>query len=174
MNAFIVPFLVAATLLVVSGVLKTTRPERTVGALVAVGLPGPSWLVRGLGAAEVGVGTGALVWGTRPWGVLVAGSYTAFAAFVALARHRGTPLSSCGCFGVIDTPPTILHLVVNIVFTAAGAAVVAGAPAGIPSVVEAQPAVGVTTLLLAGVGTYLCFLVLTRLAQLQSLMHREP
>ena len=61
----------------------------------------------------------------RPWscpgpspGALVAFAYAGFAVFVLVALRRGWALTSCGCFGRPDTPPTLTHVVLN-----AGAAV---------------------------------------------------
>ena len=40
-------------------------------------------------------------------------AYAGFTAFVVLALTRGGVLSSCGCFGKADTPPTRAHAVVT-------------------------------------------------------------
>ena len=45
---------------------------------------------------------------------LVALSYLCFFGIVAVARRRGGPLATCGCFGRPDTPPTALHLVIDL------------------------------------------------------------
>src|SRR5207342_1113325 len=77
-NDLAIPFVVAAALLVAGGALKASRPLRTATALRAAGLRGGARLVRVGGVAEIVVGVGALVWGTRVWGVLVAVSYATF------------------------------------------------------------------------------------------------
>jgi hypothetical protein len=59
-----------------------------------------------LAAGEVAVGLGGVLTGN---GIAVAVSYLAFTTFVVVARLRGGVLSSCGCFGRADTPPTWLH-----------------------------------------------------------------
>ena len=45
--------------------------------------------------------------------MLVTASYVAFAVFVIAAMRSRTPVSSCGCFGEVDAPPTWLHVVLN-------------------------------------------------------------
>ena len=50
--------------------------------------------------------------------------YAGFTAFVVIALRRGGVLSSCGCFGKADTPPTRAHALVT------GAASVIGAARG--------------------------------------------
>jgi hypothetical protein len=53
-------------------------------------------------------------------GGLVALAYGLFAVFVVVALKRGWALTSCGCFGRPDNPPTVAHAVLN-----AGAAAIA-------------------------------------------------
>lgn len=118
------PFLVTVALLLVGGALKVVRPAFTARALREMGLPASPTAVRAGALAELAVAAGALVGGGRPLAALVAASYAGFAAFVAVALRRGLLLSSCGCFGAGDTPPTAVHLTVNL-----AAAVVAGAVA---------------------------------------------
>src|SRR5262249_26684526 len=47
-------------------------------------------------------------------GALVAVAYGLFAGFIIVALRRGWALTSCGCFGRPDNPPTIAHAVLNI------------------------------------------------------------
>ena len=61
--------------------------------------------------------------------VPVAAAYLLFSAFVALARHRGGVLGSCGCFGRPDTPATGAHLVLTAALAATAAAVALSPPA---------------------------------------------
>ena len=124
MAALAGPFLVTAALLGAGGALKTVRPAPTARALREMGIPASPALVRLGAAAELFVAAGALLAAGRPFAALVAASYVGFAAFVLAALLRGVPLSSCGCFGVEDTPPTPVHLGLNL-----AAAVVAGAVA---------------------------------------------
>lgn len=113
---------VAAVLLVVAGVQKVADPAGTAGALRAAGLPSRRGFVRAGALFEAGVGAGALVLAGPVAPALMAASYAAFAGFVAVALRRSTPISSCGCFGRVDTPPSGLHVVLNVVFTLAAAA----------------------------------------------------
>lgn len=123
-------------------------------------LPGLRGLVRGLGAAEVGIGIGALVVGGRGFAVLVAASYAGFSGFVAFVLRRGGAVSSCGCLGRPDTPATAGHVGLTLAAAMVAAAVaVTGAPA-LPSVVERQPRLGLPLLGLIALGLFLSYLAL--------------
>ena len=130
MAALAGPFIVTAALLGAGGALKVHRPAPTARALREVGLPASPALVRVGAAAEVAIAAGALVDAGRLFAALVAVSYLGFAAFVLAALRRGVPLSSCGCFGVQDTPPTGLHLGLNLAAAAVAGAVALGWAAG--------------------------------------------
>lgn len=123
------PFLAISVLLVLAGSMKIYRPKFTVGALRAAHIPAGPTLVRGLGAVEVVVGSGAVVSGSPPWAVAVAVFYAGFAGFVVFALRSGTAISSCGCFGSPDTPPTVGHVALNSAATVV-ASTVALAPIG--------------------------------------------
>jgi len=125
------PFIVAAALLGAGGASKVVRPSTTARALREMGLPASPTLVRVGAFAELVVAAGALAGAGRLFALLLAASYLAFAAFVVAALHRGVPLSSCGCFGVTDTPPTPVHVGINLAAAAvAGAVAVGWASAG--------------------------------------------
>ena len=115
---------VAAAVLAYAGGAKLLDPTMAVGAMRAMGLPSAPWLVRLGAAAELALGVAAVVVGGAALWALVAASYVAFAAFVAVALASGRPLGSCGCFGREDTPPTVVHLAGNL-----AAALVAAAQA---------------------------------------------
>lgn len=159
------PYFVAVTLLTAGGALKALRPDTTVGALRASHVPAGPVLVRVGGAAEAALGVAVLVGGAPVLAVLVAASYVAFTAFVAVALVRGTPLGSCGCFGAIDTPPTLLHVVVNLTAAAVAAAVAAGPGGSLAEVLAGQPWAGVPFLVFTGTATHLVFVALTALPQ---------
>jgi hypothetical protein len=163
MTALAGPWVVVSGLLLLGGALKVARPGDTARALEAVGLPGSGTLVRLGGVGEVAIAAGALATGARFFAVLMAASYVAFLVFVIATLRKETPLSSCGCFGKEDTPPTLIHVCVNLV--AAGVAVAAAItrPPSLASVVADQPGWGIPFLLLAAVGVYLAFLALTTL-----------
>jgi methylamine utilization protein MauE len=163
------PFVIAAALLVIGGALKAVRPGDTAHALTEVlelHLPSfvrPRQLVRLGGALEAVVGVGALVAGGPVFAALVSASYLAFTGFVVVALRSGKPISSCGCFGKVDTPPSVVHVVIDLAAAAvAGAAVFTGGVA-LPDTVADQPLHGVPFLLLSAIGLYLVFLSFTSL-----------
>ncbi|HEV2369196.1 MAG TPA: MauE/DoxX family redox-associated membrane protein [Acidimicrobiales bacterium] len=146
-----------ALLLVCAGAAKAARPEGTARALRQSGVPVGPALVRVGAGAEVIVGAAVLGRGGPVATAALAVSYIAFAGFVAHALVRRLPLSSCGCFGVADTPPTAVHVVLC---AAAGgvaaAAVMAGAPPGVGTVLSdlgPAPAVGYVVLSLTAAAT---------------------
>jgi hypothetical protein len=159
------PFAAVAAILAVGGAAKALRPDTAAHALSALGFPRSIVAVRLLGAAEVAMGAGAMAVGGRLLPALVASAYLGFAAFVVLALARGVMLRSCGCFGQLDTPPTAVHVVVNL-----AAAVVAGLTAlgggpGLGEVIADQPFAGVPFLLLTAGAAYAMYLVLAVLPQ---------
>lgn len=167
------PYAAAAVVLAAGGLLKASRPAPTVGALRGVGLPGKPWLVRLLGALEVGVGAAALALDAPAAAAMVAVSYVAFAGFVAVALRRAAMVGSCGCFGQADTPPTVTHLVINVAAAAVAVAVWARAPgASFATVVAQQPLFGIPFALLCAICAGLVYLAFTRLAQLKELRRR--
>lgn len=108
------PVLALALLLAVAGVSKLARPAPTSGALRAAGLPHTLPAVRLLGAAEVVVGVAMVVEGGRLPTALAAAMYAGFAWFVANALRKRLPISSCGCLGAVETPPSKVHVVANL------------------------------------------------------------
>jgi hypothetical protein len=183
------PYLVACGLLVIAGVAKAVRPDDTARALVQLAAAGPSAAtgdgaarhrhrpglraarsaVRAGATAEAVLGAVALVLPRTGTAAAVAVSYLAFAAFVALAMVRGGVLATCGCFGRPDTPPTAIHVAVNLVLAASAAAVAAAAPSTgtVAGVLRHQPWHGVPLVVVSALGTWLAGLVLVRLAALE-------
>ena len=162
------PYFAAALLLAVGGALKASRPHPTARAVSALGLPSSATAVRLGGVFEVGVGAGAVLVGGRVIALLVAFSYLVFAAFVAAALVRRVPLSSCGCFGEDDTPPTAVHLAVNL-----AAALVAGLVAleplgglGSVDVMGDGPLLQAVFVVSTAVTAYLTYAALTALPRL--------
>src|SRR5689334_14225770 len=114
MGAWTAPLLVASLLLLLAGAPKAADPTLTVGALRSVGLLVPPLVVRLFGAGEAAVGLATLLTGSRPLAALVAVSYAGFSAFLVVALRSGGAVSSCGCVGRPDTPPTGSHLAVTV------------------------------------------------------------
>lgn len=153
------PYLAAALLLVAAGLAKVRRPADTAIALRRAGLPVPDWVVRAGAGAEVASGCWAFTSGRLAAGV-VALSYLGFAGFVALALRRGSPVSSCGCFGKADSPPTVSHAVLNLAAAATAGWAALHAHPGVVTVLRRQPLAGVPLVLLTGAGAYLAYLVM--------------
>jgi len=166
------PFAIAATLLALGGAAKALRPGDTANALRTMGLPSSPLLVRVGGFAEAAVGVAALAVGDRTTAVLVALSYLAFAGFVVLALRRGAPISSCGCFGKADTPPSRLHVAINLGAVAAAVAVAVAPDAGLVHVLPRQPLAGVPFVLLLACGVGLAFLALSSLPRTMALVRQ--
>jgi hypothetical protein len=120
-------------------------------------------VVRVGGAIEAVVGVAAVFVGGPVLCALVAVSYLAFAGFVTVALRTGAPISSCGCFGKVDTPPSIVHVVLDLAFAgvAVGAAFVG--EVALPDVLSDQPLLGIPFLLLLVIGCSLVFLAFTSL-----------
>ena len=164
MTAFAGPLAIAALLLVVGGIAKARTPTDTARALQAVGIPGSTTLVRVIAVLEALLGAAALLVGSPVLVALVAASYALFAAFVVRALRAGTPISSCGCFGKIDTPPSRVHVVVDGLLAVAGAAVaISGTDVSLPAILPEQPLVGIPFVMLVVIGAGLVFLAFTSL-----------
>lgn len=175
--ALIGPYLAACALLVVAGAAKAARPADTARALgqLAGGEHWPlarlSLLVRvgALAEAALGLAAGLLV--SAPLAGTVAGSYAVFAAFVLVARARGGPLATCGCFGTPDTPPTALHAAVDGGLGAAAVVTAVGAGAGartVVTVLSGEPWHGVPLLLAAAACAWLAGLCLAGMGRLSA------
>jgi len=166
-------YLIAAGLLVVAGVAKAARPDDTARATVAL-LPGsPSlrllrWVVRTGALAEAALGAVALLFPRPATAALVTLSYVCFFGVVAVAHRRGGPLATCGCFGRPDTPPTVLHMVLDLALAATAAVVALGAPSHGTLVTQLahQPWAGFPLLFVSAVGLWLTALALSALAAL--------
>jgi hypothetical protein len=147
-------------LLVVTGVAKVSRPHDVEKALTSLGLPRVPHAGSILGALEVVVGVGALF---APVLLLVQGLlYLGFAIWVGLALRADVPIASCGCLGRADTPPSLAHIVLNVI------AVVVSVLAGIEGTgVSVELGLGgVAQMTVIGVGVYLSYVVLTDAAAL--------
>jgi hypothetical protein len=166
-------YLIAAGLLCVAGVAKAWRPDDTALAMAAL-VPGrpPLRVMRSVvrvGAlAEAALGATAILFPRPVTAALVALSYLTFCAVVAYARWRGGALATCGCFGRPDTPPTALHLVLDLTLAAAAAAVAVNTqPENTLGLqLSHQPWAGLPLLFVSAVGLWLTALALSALAAL--------
>lgn len=163
-------FHLAAALLILSGGLKLGDPVPTQGALRSAHLPAGKPAVRLLALAEIGFGALGLVYGGIA-ALGVAATYLGFAGFVGLALLRRIPLQSCGCFGREDTPPSLLHLTVNLAAGLAGLSVAVGGGGSLVETLRSQVWGGVPYLGFLAVGIAALVLMLTSLARLQAGRH---
>ncbi len=143
-----------AVVVVVSGATKVGSPgpfaDLTSSMGLRIGRPG----ARIVGVAEIALGAWVLAVGGRLACAVLAGSYAVFAMVVVLARRNGA--ASCGCFGAAAAPPSMVHVVVNLVSAAVAALGAAtGDVTGIATALGDQPLAGVPYLLLLGTGAWL-------------------
>jgi len=153
------PYFMFATLLVVSGLPKLSNPASTARALEGIGLPPRRWLGQAVGVAEIVVGVSAIAIGGRIPALAVALLYTGFAAFIVVAM-RSSSVKSCGCFGADDTPPSALHLIIDVAAAGFAAALVFNPVGDITAVMGATPWAGAPMLLLVVLGAWLALMVL--------------
>lgn len=168
------PFLAAAVLVALAGWLKVQRPAETAQALRTQGLPSAPVLVRLLGVVELVVAGLALA-GTTVGAITLTALYAGFTGFVLLALLRGRPLSSCGCFGSPDTPPSWWHVgVTSSSAVCAGAVAALGTSAGLPALATASWGAGLAavagTVLVLG----LAYAVLAELPPVLTAAARRP
>lgn len=146
------PFLIAAGLLVVAGVAKLRQPHGALRVLEALRLPARTTGVRLLGLVEVAVGAAAFASGAR-WSALVLASMFGLFALVGLwlvvAR---VDVPSCGCLGALDTPPSLLHVVLCVLAGAAAVLAALADPVRIDHYLGSLPAAGVPFLIAVAAG----------------------
>jgi hypothetical protein len=168
-------YLIACALLVAAGLAKAARPDGTARALAAL-VPGRGTplvrlrlAVRAGALAEAALGLVALALPRPVTAALVAASYLCFAGVVLVARRRGGPLATCGCFGRPDTAPTVVHLVLDLVLAVAVAALAATAPrqGSLVTYLAHQPWAGLPLLFVSAVGAWLTLLALSALGELE-------
>ena len=177
----IAPYLAACGLLLVAGLAKALRPDDTARALADLAGSGPAGLraaVR-LGAlAEAALGLAGLVALVPGIAAGVAASYAGFGAFVLYARRRGGVLATCGCFGTLDTPPTVLHAGLDAALALGAAWVALRAPGGsTASWLGHQPWSGAPIALEAIACAWLaalCMAAAARVAQARRLLAGRP
>lgn len=158
-----------AALLIMSGGSKLVDPEPTRGALKATGLPSATAVAIMLGVWEIVAGATALAFGGALGGGMLAVTYLGFAGFVGFALARDLPIQSCGCFGRDDTPPTWLHVAVNLSAAAAGIWIAVTGTGDLLATLGEQPLAGVPYIAFVGIGVYALYLLLAELPQTLSL-----
>ncbi|MFM7064318.1 MAG: MauE/DoxX family redox-associated membrane protein [Actinomycetes bacterium] len=143
---------VVALVVVVGGIAKLVRPHPFAALLGSLGVPGGAATARAAGMVEVALGAAAVVTGARWAAALLAAAYVVFALTVVVAQRRGAV--SCGCFGVVDAPPSTLHVVVNLVSAGVAAAAAAVGSEPLRATLAEQPAAGLPYLAAVGVAVY--------------------
>lgn len=147
----------AAGLLAMGGALKLARPAPAARALRSLHVPAGPATIRLVGLGEVAVAVAVVAFGGAVSFAAQALCYVGFVV-VATAFWRRGELPSCGCFGEVESPPSVLHVVV----TAVGALVSAHAAlVGAPSPAHQPLAAAAGVLALAPV--YLLLVDLPRL-----------
>jgi hypothetical protein len=161
-SALFVPYAAAAVLLVVAGVPKVLDPAPTRRAAAQAGLPSSVAVVRLLGLAEALVGGFALLTqGTLP-ALAVAAFYVGFAGVVTRALVRGD-VASCGCFSGDDSPPSVLHVVIDLGLAGSALAVALAPSPSWPALALADLSAALVTGLLTLTVAGLAYLVMARL-----------
>ena len=149
-------------LLVVAGAAKLRRPEPSVPTLHALGLPARAWLIRAGAAVELAVGAAGLAaWRTAA--AAVATPYAGFAVVTGIQLVRGGPSASCGCFGTDDVPPTLVHVVFDVLAAGAAAGAAVFGARGVADEVARGATAGISFVVGVAVATYAAYLVIARL-----------
>ncbi len=158
--------MIGAILLVAASVAKIVRPHDTARALQRAGVAAGPMVVRSGAGVEAAIGVAALAAGGAAADFLVAVSYCAFAGFVAVALARHLPIRTCGCFGEPDSPPSLPHVLLDLLFAGCAAySVVSRGHTALPDAVH-QPWDGVPFLAEVAVGALLAYLAMVELPRL--------
>ena len=160
MSDLVGPFLIVCVILAVGGAAKVVAPLQGRRAIRAVGLEVPLWSVRLLGLGEIALAIAAALKGGTVLPIAVGMAYLAFAAFVVLMLRSGAG-TSCGCFGSASTPPSGLHIAVNVACSAV--AIGAAGVDGLGTTLDDQAGAGLPLVALVLVGSYAMYLLLTAL-----------
>jgi hypothetical protein len=164
-------YFVACVLLIAAGLAKAIHPADTARALAGlVPLP-PRPLeiaVRTGAVGEAVLGAVALALPVAATAWLVAASYLAFAAVVAVLLRRGGAIASCGCFGTPDTPATAVHVAIDLVLAISALSVALDGPTGsVGSLLRAQPLDGVPLVAASALCAWLTFLAISTLSRVE-------
>lgn len=115
----------AAAVLAVAGVKKLAAPSPTTAAFAAVGIPAGGWTVRLVGVGEIAIGAYVLIVPGPVSARWLAIAYGLFSLYVAVALYRRSD-APCGCFGEVETPVSVFHLVFDLGATLTAALVSLG------------------------------------------------
>ncbi|MHB1140046.1 MAG: MauE/DoxX family redox-associated membrane protein [Microthrixaceae bacterium] len=148
---------ILASVIAVGGVAKLASPDGFSSLLRTLGLPSSRALSRACGVLEVVMGVGAVVVGGTVAALLVGSAYTTFAVVVLLARRAGA--ASCGCFGSVASPPSIVHVVVNSVSAAVAFVAAAVDPASLADSLADQPLAAVPYLVTVATAVWLVVVI---------------
>ncbi len=170
------PFVIASALIVLGGAFKAVDPADTAYALRTLGLAACDGARARAAVRPRSSSASARSCSVAPCSRRSSRSRTSRSPRSSPSRLRsGSPISSCGCFGKVDTPPSLVHLVVDLL--AAGCAItvaLAGDTVALPDVLADQPLLGVPFVILAVTGIYLVFLSFTALPKTLGGSTRRP
>ena len=125
MSLVVGPFHLFAVLLILSGADKIGAPRPSTDAMNAAGLFGSrrvgDWAGRVLGIAEVLVGGAVVAFGGPVSAIAMAVVFGGFGLFLVLLQRRSSGVS-CGCFGASESPPGVVHIVIDVVAAATAVA----------------------------------------------------
>jgi hypothetical protein len=128
LDLLIPPFFASAALVLASGASKIRRPGPAARALEAAGLPSTFLAVRALGLAEIAVGVWCVTAPGRASAASLGLLYLAFTAFLVRLMSSADRDATCGCLGVLDVPPSLLHVFLDLVAAGTSFAMAAGGP----------------------------------------------
>ncbi len=144
--------MVAAGLLVVAGVAKVCHPQGAQRVIEFLGFPLDIRGVQLLGAAEAGLGVAAIVSGVRWVAVAVAIAFGCFALIASWLLSSRADLPSCGCLGSLDTPPSLVHVVLGLLGVGAASAAALATPVRLDEYLSSLPLLGVPFLITVSAG----------------------
>jgi hypothetical protein len=159
--ALVPVFDVTCALLVVAGLIKAWSPAGAREALRGIGLSVSAGAVRALAVAEVTVGVAAAI---RPGvlaGVVVAGTYAAFCAFVVVLLRVADRPVGCGCFGDAETGAGRIHVWLNAAACGAGVLAAVSPPPGLAWILDRPALVAFSLILGTGAAALAAYLVYT-------------
>lgn len=164
LSALLGAYYTSAVVVGIAGASKIRKPAVTARALQAVGLPHRRLYARLLGAFEVAVALAALI-EPSPSGFALAGVYTAFGLITVYQLVGHSTVTSCGCFGDVETPPTPYHILFDAAAVALALIVTSSSttPAGLDDLITRHPALAASYLVALAAAAYLAVLSLSLL-----------